>query len=541
MKIQIARFLAAIFMAISTLLTASNCPAATWYVGTNGNDSSAGSKSAPFATIQYAINRANNGDNIIVLPGNYSGVGNYSLNFYGKQIALQSQSGPDKTCVDLNKNYAILANSGETTNTIVDGFQFTNGFNSSGDDWHGCGIVTVLDNPLISSLTVKNCIFSQNTVRSTYLTTYSSVIYAVAWGVDSTNHVSHVENCLFYSNNCVGGKWNNTIFASVIALAPLDWPFSNGDVFNCTIANNNMSSTFGDINSNTAIPAVVARNILNTITWGNSSTNKSIYAMSNSISYPNPTYVGPSSCTYSIAQYGSVGSSSFVKTNNPLFVNPAIGNFSLKANSPAKKAGDPNSSLNVDGTRADMGYRSDLANIRSSMAPILVYSLKGSQFTALPSSKTTFPWTGYALSDDKAQSTFVITYAQGGTNFFSIYSSTNTDVQSTGYWIGSYKLYSAALAEGVFPNVEKEVVWITGTNAVVPLSASKSIIAPKTMSALDNVLTLQGGTMIVNQSGTLTIDTNNTLTAITNNESIDQTITRLSNSLNQQGYRYQQQ
>jgi len=521
------------------LSLASNSPAATWYVSTNGKDSSDGTKTAPFATIQNAINRATNGDNVTVLPGNYTGVGNYSLNFHGKQIVLQSQLGPNNTSVNLNKNYAILANSGETTNTIIDGFKFTNGFNSSSADWHGCGIISVLDNPKISSLTIRNCIFSENTIRSTYLTTYASVIYAIAWGVNTTNHVSLVENCLFYSNNCVGGKWGNTVFGSVIALAPLDWPFSNGDVVNCTIANNNISSAFGDINSNTVIPAVIGRNILNTITWGNSATNKSIYAMSNSITYPNLTYVGPSSCTYSIAQYGSIGSSSFVQTNNPLFSNPVVGNFGLMSTSPAKNSGDPNSPRNLDGTRADMGYRSDLANARGLFAPVVVYSLSGSSMTAASNGQTTIQGRGYALSDDAGFGGYIVQYLQNRTNYFTINYTTNVDVQTAGVGVGSFKLYSLAMTDGSFPNVAKELVWASGTNTLITLSQTKNIVAPKIMTAIDNILSLQGGTLIQNQSGTLTIDTNNTYTACTNNETALQTLTRLSNSFSRQGYIYQ--
>jgi hypothetical protein len=262
--------------------------------------------------------------------------------------------------------------------------------------------------------------------------------------------------------------------------------------------------------------------------------------MSNSITYPNPTYEGPSSCAYSIAQYGSLGSTSFVLTNNPLFVNPALGNYSLKPTSPGKNAGDPNSPRNFDGTRADMGYRSDLANARGFFAPVYVYSLSGSSMTAASNGQTKISGTGYALSDDSGFGGYIVKYQQNQTNYFTINYATNIDVQTAAAGIGSVKLYSLAMTDGTFPNVEKEVVWASGTNALIALTPTKGILAPKTLTAIDNVLTLQGGTVIQNQSGTLTIDTTNTYTAYTNNETAWQTLIRLSNSFSRQGYSFQQ-
>ena len=113
------------------------------------------------------------------------------------------------------------------------------------------------------------------------------------------------------------------------------------------------------------------------------------------------------------------------------------------------------------------------------------------------------------------------------------------DVHTAGTGVGAVKLYSLAMTDGSFPNVEKEVVWASGTNALIALTPTKSIVAPNTLTAIDNILTLQGGTVIQNQSGTLTIDTTNTYTAFTNNETAWQTLIRLSNSFSKQGLIYQ--
>ena len=57
------------------------------------------------------------------------------------------------------------------------------------------------------------------------------------------------------------------------------------------------------------------------------------------------------SCTVRI-QGGYAGTGNL--SSDPLFVNPAAGDFHLQANSPARHTGDP-TILNTDGSRSDMG------------------------------------------------------------------------------------------------------------------------------------------------------------------------------------------
>ena len=184
----------------------------------------------------------------------------------------------------------------------------------------------------------------------------------------------------------------------------------------------------------------------------------------------------------------------------------------------------------------------EISAIYSLEAPItntVLYTLSGTSTTTTSNAVLKITGTGYALSDDTGFGGYIVKYQQNGTNYFTINYSTNVDVHTAGTGLGAVKLYSLAMTDGAFPNVEKEVVWASGTNALIGLSKTKSIVAPKTLSAFDNVLTLQGGTVIQNQSGTLTIDTTNTYTAYTNNETAWQTLIRLSNSFSRQGLIYQ--
>lgn len=59
---------------IAILLLAQGLSAATYYVGTNGNDSNPGSADAPFQTLQQGVNHAFAGDTVVVQDGTYGHV-----------------------------------------------------------------------------------------------------------------------------------------------------------------------------------------------------------------------------------------------------------------------------------------------------------------------------------------------------------------------------------------------------------------------------------------------------------------------------------
>jgi hypothetical protein len=363
MKVHNAKFSASIIAAILSL--ASNSPAATWYVATTGSDSSAGTKASPYASIKKAMSSATNGDTINVLPGTYQGSGNCAIALSGKQLTLRSLNGPSNTIIDLQGNYAIKADGSISNNTVIDGFTFKNGYYSTSTDWRSEGIITIHN-----GLTINDCVFYSNTVVAAYVTTGTAII-AQNWVPDSQQPPS-INNCLFYSNSIGGGAslgwaWGR---ASVIGSGASSQATSvNMSVQNCTIANNRLYTAVSGA-AGLLIP-LNAGMIVNCITWNNTPAYDPAHP-----SVTAQTWAVQSQA-YSISQdgfnasYNSNITTINAITNNPLFVNPALGDYSLKPTSPAKNAGSPNSLLNIDGTRADMGYRSDLANIRSVLAPLV--------------------------------------------------------------------------------------------------------------------------------------------------------------------------
>ncbi len=327
------RWTAIIYWAIITTAACFNSEvkSATLRVSTSGNDSSGnGLMTAPYATIQKAIDVAAAGDVVEVLAGTYSGTGNRQINLKGKAITVRSAEGAFRTTLDLGRQQAFVATTGESLNTVVDGFTITNGYVSHGQDWAGKGIVEAKN----AGLTIRNCIFRGNETAVSYLTSASAII----WKTGDLGSEMLVENCLFYKNVIKGGKWGAVGFARVICG---DGPVKL-NVSRCTIAHNQLTSdgTAGGM----AITTIGA--VENTIVWENG---------------PGvPCGINAPGVSYTVCDTGVQNQSwqtvSGALTFNPLFSNATAGDYSLKSGSPARNAGNPSSPLDSDGSRADIGW-----------------------------------------------------------------------------------------------------------------------------------------------------------------------------------------
>jgi hypothetical protein len=113
---------------------------------------------ADFSNIQAAINDANDGDTVEIQPGTYTGEGNRDISFSGKAVTLRSKNGPENCIIDCQGSEAqphrgFLFYNGEDSNSILDGFTITNGY----DPVSGGGIVCSSVSP-----TIRNCIITNN-------------------------------------------------------------------------------------------------------------------------------------------------------------------------------------------------------------------------------------------------------------------------------------------------------------------------------------------------------------------------------------------
>ncbi|HCO94291.1 MAG TPA: hypothetical protein DIU00_10120 [Phycisphaerales bacterium] len=119
---------------------------------------------ADFNNIQAGLDAANDGDTVLVAPGEY--IIKEPITFQGKAIIVKSEAGPDVTIirmgtpVDTNHGSVVVFENNETDASVLEGFTITGGTGSwlhSESAWVGGGIY--LDG---SSGTVTNCCVRQN-------------------------------------------------------------------------------------------------------------------------------------------------------------------------------------------------------------------------------------------------------------------------------------------------------------------------------------------------------------------------------------------
>ena len=176
-----------------------------------------------YPTIQAAIDDASDGDTIFVTDGNYTGEGNYDIDFKGKSITLKSENGPVNCIIDCAKTgRAFDFHSGEDANCILVGFTIKNG---SIDDYGGAIKCSV------SSPTIKNCIFIGN--------------YAAEYGGAIMNIYSSsplLINCKFQGNS-VGSSSSSVAYGGAIC----NMVNSSPTIINCTFTNNSAVYSGGAI------------------------------------------------------------------------------------------------------------------------------------------------------------------------------------------------------------------------------------------------------------------------------------------------------
>jgi parallel beta-helix repeat protein len=107
-----------------------------------------------YATIQAAIDDASDGDIIWITDGQYSGEGNFDIDFKGKAIKVKSENGPQNCIIDCQfKGRGFDFHNGEDKSSVLDGIQIINGF----ADRFGGGIKCTASSPAITNCIITGC------------------------------------------------------------------------------------------------------------------------------------------------------------------------------------------------------------------------------------------------------------------------------------------------------------------------------------------------------------------------------------------------
>ena len=276
-------------------------------------------------TIQAGIDASANADTVLVQPGTYF----ENINFNGKNITVaslflttQDTSFIPQTIIDGNENGSVVRMEGLSSEAVLIGFTLTNG---SGDDFMGIHIGggLYMDN---SSIECRYLIIKNN--------------YADQAGAIACNQ----SDPLFSNLTII----NNNAEISSIAFGFLSTP----TFVNCTIADNTADDYCGGIICTLGSEIM----ILNSILWNNDDFQIGFYEEF-------------TPCEATISYSDIEGGEAGIVTNNngtvnwmdgnmdvdPLFVDEGNGDYNLQSTSPCIDAGDPVSSLDPDGTIADMG------------------------------------------------------------------------------------------------------------------------------------------------------------------------------------------
>jgi hypothetical protein len=117
-----------------------------------------GSPDHPFDAIQEGIDEAIESEYVLVANGTYDGIGNRDLDFAGKAITVQSESGAQECVIDCEYDgRAFCFDGGESADAVVDGFTITKG-SVYGQD--GGAIYCSSSSP-----TIANCIITSNEAK----------------------------------------------------------------------------------------------------------------------------------------------------------------------------------------------------------------------------------------------------------------------------------------------------------------------------------------------------------------------------------------
>jgi PKD repeat protein len=292
-----------------------------------------------YPTIQAGIDAAVDGDTVLVADGAYTGDGNKNLDFKGKAITVISENGPNNTIIDCEgEGRGFNFYSGEGQDSVVSGFTITNGK----DTVDGAGINIYFSSPVVRNNVIRN---SQGvairTLGASDPLIQENIIRDNSGGIAIFGSQPNI-TANFINNNSGDGiqsvnTGNFTIVNNIIAENGgngVDYGIPFGSSGSAVIINNTITSNSGNgISGNRDADLTISNNIFThnqdcgiffetSYNWGNPNSN-----------YNNVW--GNAGGNY--CELAASGASDIAA--DPLFVDPANGDYHLWPNSPCIDAG----------------------------------------------------------------------------------------------------------------------------------------------------------------------------------------------------------
>jgi hypothetical protein len=310
-----------------------------------------------FDAIQDAISESEDGDTVLVQPGEYV----ENLDFDGKAITVASlmlttgnEAYIDSTIIDGDENGSVVIfNSGEDENSILMGFTITNGSAENGGGIHSTGSGPSLVNLLITENAAGNAgggvygTRSAMQLRDVALIGNSAGSLGGGIAVFDNSDFTYIGGSVIEnssnSNSGILIRWSSAEVAYLLvkhnnsSVQIAAWEIFGYDGEHVEFRN---LTIIGDGEVGMGMDCEYADILMrNLIVQGHQHDN---------------VHSGASNLIYSCVA-GEPDRNNCID-EDPLFVDPDNGDYSLQPDSPCIDAGDPDSPRDIDGSRADMGY-----------------------------------------------------------------------------------------------------------------------------------------------------------------------------------------
>ena len=293
-----------------------------------------------YQTIQAGIDSSQDGDTVLVQPGDY----HERIDFTGKNIKLiGTPEVPYRTVIDGDANGCVVTfNQGESSDAVLSGFKIRNGQNQNGG-----GIAILRSSPTLEHLIVTSNSADRGGGIYSYYSDFSMsdillrANTSVSWGAgfySEGGNLIEMSEVFVCGNNSGDGDANGIMFYNVV----------QSELSGITVADNTGPGSSVLIAAS-GIAAVTT--MRNSIVWGNSGIELQLDPRRGRSNTINVSYSDMGGQIFG----GTVNWGAGCIDTDPLYRDRDNGDYSLSADSPCIDTGDPDSPLDPDGTRADMG------------------------------------------------------------------------------------------------------------------------------------------------------------------------------------------